>query len=400
MKRFLLMLMTMVLLCAAACAQELKWLTPTIGGNDAVMIVDNGEDWETKLNLRTEPHKGSEIKGRIFTGARVEVYEDDGEWCLVGVRFAHGSVLTGYVMKRYLSPLEDGFPALCPLAVANRPIKVSDDVGRGPVHLKQGDGAYVLAVCGDEYYVMAPDGGQGYGPADAFDPLEEPAQEERIQYGVFTVPSGGVSFEDEYTGETVSLAGGVLLEDCWKLPGEDEWHVTFGAGIQRTPRVQGWIPQEKLTKNSWISFEGDVYDDEDTFLARVGTLGGESILRRVDWKGDVFWAAGSVPSAAVEIDRDICRVECDPQRLLSDKQMKAVFDHVSKGGVLDERTSWESVSPELAARCTLRTALEFEPGSGRILRIHAWLEDTDGSYVTGGDLDVRTREITRWGCNA
>ena len=107
-----------------------------------------------------------------------------------------------------------------------------------------------------------------------------------------------------------------------------------------------------------------------------------------------------MPKEASAVDRDICRVEYDPEKLLSDKQIKAVFDHVSKGGVLDERTSWESVSPELAARCTLRTALEFDPGSGKLVRIHAWLEDTDGSYVTGGDLDPRTGAIARWGCNA
>ena len=400
MKRVLMVLMLMVLLAAPACAQEeLKWLTPTIGSNDAVMIVNNGEDWETKLNLRNAPSREGEIKGRIYTGTRAEIYEDDGEWCTVGLNMSGGSLLTGCVMKRYLSPLEDGFPALCPLAVANRQIKVSDDVGRGPVYLEKDDGAYVLAVCGEEYYVMTPEG-QGYAPKDAFEALKEPTQEKRIRYGVFTVPSGGVSFEDEYTGEKVTLVGGVVLEDCWKFPGEDEWHVTFGAGIQRTPRVQGRIPEEKLSKSGWISFEGDVYAYENTLVTCVGTVAGEPILRRINCRGEVFWSLGTVPKEASAVDRDICRVKCDPEKLLSDKQIKAVFDHVSKGGVLDERTSWESVSPELAARCILRTALEFDPGSGKLVRIHAWLEDTDGSYVTGGDLDPKTGAITRWGCNA
>ena len=48
--------------------EELDWISPTIGSNDAVMIVDNGSDWQTRLNLRAEQRKGSEILGRIIPG--------------------------------------------------------------------------------------------------------------------------------------------------------------------------------------------------------------------------------------------------------------------------------------------------------------------------------------------
>jgi len=403
MKRFCLILMALLLFAAAAVSEELRWLSPTIGGNDAVMIVDNGSDWSVRLNLRTQPRKGSEIKGRIYTGTRVEIYEDDGEWCLVSLRFTHGSVLTGYVMKQYLTPLRNGFSALCPLAVANRQIKVSDDVGRGPVYLEQGDGAYVLAVCGDEYYVMVPGQGQGFAPADAFEALEEPAREERIRYGRLTVPAGGLDHENELTGEKIRLAGGVVFEDCWQIPGEETWHMTFGAGMQRLPRVQGEIPREKLVENAWIPFEGEVYALGRSFIARVGTVDGLPILRRTEQNGDIFWAQGDVPKEAVQIDSQICRIECPPPELISQAVMENVFEYVVKHSVLDERTEGENirqVTKELASRCTLRTALELDPGSGKLLRIHAWLEDTDGSYVTGGDLDPRTGAITRWGCNA
>ncbi len=403
MKRLILFLIVLLLFTVPVCAEELHWLSPTIGGNDAVMIVDNGRDWGVKLNLRAEPRKGSEIKGRIYTGTRVELYEDNGEWCFVGLRIMHGNVLTGYVMKQYLTPVGEEFSALCPLAVANRAVQVSEDVGRGPVDLRTGECAYVLAVCGDEYYVMVPGRGQGYAPADAFEPLKEPDESVRIQYHAFTVPSGGLSFTDEYTGAEVKLSGGVVLHDCWQLPGEDEWHVTFGAGIQRTPRVQGTVPAEKLTQNGWIPFEGEVYALKQSFIARVGTVDGQPILRRTDPNGDVFWALGGVPEGAERIDSEICRIEREPRVLLSQAVMDNIFDYVVRHSVLDERTEGEGtrqVTKELAERCTLHAALELDPGSGELLRIHAWLEDVDGSYVTGGDLDPRSGAITRWGCNA
>ena len=77
-----------------------------------------------------------------------------------------------------------------------------------------------------------------------------------------------------------------------------------------------------------------------------------------------------------------------------------MIDYVRERDPLDERTHGEQVSDELVARCTVRAALELDPSSGRLLRIHAWLEDSDGTYVTGGDLDPKTGAITRWGCNA
>ena len=402
MKRVCFLMMALLLLIGArAMAQEeLKWLTPTIGGNDAVMIVDNGRDWDVKLNLRTEPRKGSEIKGRIYTGTRVEVYEDDGEWCLVGLRFAHGNILAGYVMKQYLRPVGKEFSALCPLVVAKRDVRVSEDVGRGPIDFRAGGSAYVLAVCGDEYYVMVPERGQGYVPMEAFEALEEPEADVRIQYEAFTVPSGGLIFTDEYTGEEVKLNGGVVLEDCWQLPGEGAWHVTLGAGIQRTPRVQGTIPEEKLTRSGWVPFEGDIYDKDGGFLACVGTADGVPILRMTDHGGRIYWAKGDVPEGVKRIDREICRIERPWHELVSQEVKEKIFDYVVKVRVLDERTEGEGVTQELAARCTLHTALELDPGSGKLLRVHAWLEDADGSYVTGGDLDPQTGEITRWGCNA
>ena len=387
--------------CFSACAHaqdELHWLSPTIGGNDAVMVVDNGDDWRTRLNLRSEARKGSEIRGRIYTGTRVELYEDNGEWCTVGLNFEGGSVLTGCVMKQYLSPLDEEISALCPIAVAQGSVEVVDHVG-AVAWLELGDTAYVMAACGERYFLMVPGVGQGYAPADAFEPLEEPREDLRIAYRTFAVPQGGVTFADEYTGEEVRLAGGVRLEDCWKTAKDTEWRVTFGAGIQRSPRVQGRIPQGDLTVDGSIPFEGVVYAYGKSFVACVGMIGEEMILRRTDKNGDIFWAQGEVPKEAVLIQNDRYEIRCEGNELLSQAVIENIFAYVTEHGVLDERTRQGSVTRALAGRCGLLAALELNPGTGELVRMRAWLEDADGSYVTGGDLDLKTGAIIRWGSN-
>ncbi|MBQ7825076.1 MAG: hypothetical protein IJ337_01830, partial [Clostridia bacterium] len=131
-----------------------------------------------------------------------------------------------------------------------------------------------------------------------------------------------------------------------------------------------------------------------------GTVGNQKILRRTEQNRDIFWALGDVPKDAVLIKNGIYEIKCEGRELLSQAVMDNIVAYVSERGVLDERTSGESVSKEVVKRCSLHAALVLDPGTGELLRIRAWLQDVDGSYVTGGDLDPRTGAITRWGCNA
>lgn len=353
MRRIFVWLAALLLAVAAPsrAEDELNWLSPTIGGNDAVMIVDNGSDWHTRLNLRAEPRKGSDIKGRIYTGTRVEVYEDHGEWCLIGLNLVGGDVLTGYVMKQYLTPVGQAFSALCPLATVVTETEITGSVSLEGERLKPGDRAYVLAVCGDQYDLTIPGAGQGYAPASAFLPLSEPEQGQRIVYRSFYVPAGGLTFIDERSWYTITLAGGVRLEDCWQIEGETQWNVTFGAGIQRPPRVEGIIEQDRLSEQVVYPFEGEVYTYERSFIACVGTEDGKPILRRSMPNGDILWAVGDVPKEAVPIDRDLCILRCEAKELLSEATMDNVFAYVRKHHPLDERTSGESVTDEVIDRC-------------------------------------------------
>ena len=401
MKRTGLVLLILLLGMAvtARAEEELRWLSPTIGGNDAVMIVDNGDDWRVRLNLRAEQRKGSEIRGRVYTGTRVELYQDNGEWCTVGLNFNGGTIITGEVMKQYLTPLEDEFSALCPLAVVKEKIEVAAKAYDPDVQLNPGDAAYVLAVCGEEYFVVIPGKGQGYAPASAFEELKEPEEDVRIVYGTFSVPAGGLELENEYTGDVARLEGGVVLEDCWQVSGASEWNVTFGAGIQRTPRVSGKVPSEKLTAAGEVPFEGKAYAWEKSLIAVVGEINGEPILRRTDENGDVFWAKGKVPHDAVQIENDLYEIRCDGAELLSAAVMENIFEYVSERSVLDERGAGGVVTQEVLKRSKLYAAFAIEPATGELLRLRAWLEDEEGMYVTGGDLKPETGEIIRWGCN-
>lgn len=401
MRRIALLLLMMLLGCSAAYgeAEELKWLSPTIGGNDAVMIVDNGDEWDVKLNLRTEQRKGSEIRGRIYTGTRVEIYQDNGEWCTVGLNFEGGSVLTGEVMKKYLAPLTDEFDALCPLAAAQQTVEITGGTGVTVACLQPGDTAYVMAACGERYFVLVPGYGQGYVPKDAFSPLAEPDEDQRIIYKRLTVPSGGVTFVHDRTGEEVRLVGGVRLEDCWRMPGNAEWNVTYGAGIQRTPRVKGRIPAEKLTNDTEVPFEGEVYDWNEGFIAVVGELNGKKILRRTDKNGDIFWALGMPPQEGALIEGDLYEIRAEATRILSRETVNRMREYIVERRAIDERGTGSVVTAELIEECRMYAALVMDPATGELLKIRVWFEDENGSYVTGGDIEPRSGAIIRWGCN-
>lgn len=318
---------------------------------------------------------------------------------MIGLSLGGGNILTGHVMKQYLTPVGQAFSALCPLATVVTETEITGSVSLEGERLKPGNRAYVLAVCGDQYDLMIPGVGQGYAPASAFSPLSEPEQGQRIVYRSFYVPAGGLTFIDERSWYTITLAGGVRLEDCWQIEGETQWNVTFGAGIQRPPRVEGIIEQDKLSEQAVYPFEGEVYAYEGSFIACVGTEDGKPILRRSMPNGDILWAVGDVPKEAVPIDRDLCILRCEAKELLSEATMDNVFAYVRKHHPLDERTSGESVTDEVIDRCRSGASLVLEAGTGEVI-IHAWLEDEDGSYVSGGDLDARSGRITRWGCNA
>lgn len=406
MKRFYMALVMLILIAAGGAAEkELDWTSPTVYHSYRTMVVDNGADWKTKLNLRAGQSKSSERVAQIYTGTRVEVYEDNGVWCRVVLRFGEGEALTGYVMNRYLSAVERNGTALCPAATAKMDTKLTGD--QEETWISAGERVYVLAVCGDQYYVLKRDGRQGYVNATAFEELREPCEEERIIYRTGYVPTGGMRFIDRKSGAEVTLAGGVAIGDCWRMPDEDVWHIAFGAGVEQNPRVEGVIPESQIASEGNARFEGEAYTCGENLVFKVGMVDGMPILRMTRPDGGICWALGNVPEEAKRIEHDIYsdyEMECEPGKMLSHAAIEGILNYVKKHTTLDERTcGWGETMPmtqEMIERCTLHTAYVVDPASGKLAMIRAWLTDVDGSYVTGGNLNPITGAVARWGCDA
>lgn len=148
MKRFYMALVMLLMMAAGCVAEEaLVWSPPTAYYSHRTMVVDNGANWKTKLNLRAEQSKNSERLAQIYTGTRVEVYEDNGVWCRVALRFGEGETLAGYVMNQYLSAVDQNGTALCPLATPKVDAEFSDTLKA--TMIRAGERVYVLAACGD-----------------------------------------------------------------------------------------------------------------------------------------------------------------------------------------------------------------------------------------------------------
>lgn len=107
---------------------------------------------------------------------------------------------------------------------------------------------------------------------------------------------------------------------------------------------------------------------------------------------------GNVPKNAVPLNPDLCIIEYEATELLSQAVIDNILAYIREKHPLDERTSSDTVSDTVIDRCKLRTSLMLEPGSC-VLSIHVWLEDEDGTYVTGGELDPKSGAIVRWGRN-
>jgi len=85
----LLVAAAMVLCAACALAQD--------------VVIDNGSDPASMLNLRAQPDRSAAAIGRLLSGTRVTVLGDAGNgWSHILIGQERGAV-TGYVMTQYLS---------------------------------------------------------------------------------------------------------------------------------------------------------------------------------------------------------------------------------------------------------------------------------------------------------
>jgi len=152
MKKRIFLLALCALLLAAACAQA------------KTMYVVNPGGWDQRLHLRTKPDKSAPSLGRYYTGVRVQVLGQEGEWCRVRIASGlRGARPEGYMMASYLrSPETTNLAAYIPVETAAADCRMLNASGQQCGSLRAGETVFVLAFCGERLHVMNRSGTMGY----------------------------------------------------------------------------------------------------------------------------------------------------------------------------------------------------------------------------------------------
>lgn len=225
-----------------------------------IRYVDNGTQWDARLNLRAQPTKNSQSLGRYYTGVRVQVMEDLGEWSRV--RIATGfadEFVEGYMMNSYLTDV-DGLNA-CQL----------------PYIVYNGQPAYVMGYAGSQLHICYSDGRMEYIPSAGVE-LAKPASDVRLLRERVATASGGAALY-ENNRLVATLYGGVFLDDSLIYPGQSAVY----AGLQdENDEVRGFLYSGWTWTDNGANCEEEyaVYESENGLVEVLGEMAdGRTILR-------------------------------------------------------------------------------------------------------------------------
>ena len=171
-----------LLLCCLACTALADY-----------RYVWNGTQWDARLNLRAEPSKSSVSLGRYYTGVRVQVLEDLGEWSRV--RIAMGTsdeYVEGYMMNGYLS---------------------REYIGTGmlPYGVYNGRRAYVMAYNSNNLHLMYEDGSMGYFYTKNAT-VVKPQEAEQLLIERICTAENGATLRSSTGTVVATLYGGVTMD--------------------------------------------------------------------------------------------------------------------------------------------------------------------------------------------
>ncbi|MBE5800206.1 MAG: SH3 domain-containing protein [Clostridiales bacterium] len=144
------------------CLLALLLLVPSIAMAQLV-VVDNGSDPSSRLNMRMAPERDAAIVGKFVSGTQVEVIADAGSgWSQVRIGSGQNSV-SGYMMTSYLKPsskvdAREKRQVASPygtqsVVLRDRPSNSYDAV----MMLMVGDAVTVIGVNGDFCFVQTSD---------------------------------------------------------------------------------------------------------------------------------------------------------------------------------------------------------------------------------------------------
>lgn len=225
-----------------------------------IRYVWNGAQWDARLNLRTEPNKNSTSIGRYYTGVRVQVLEDLGEWSRVRIAMGESEKpVEGYMMNSYL---------------------VSGLLGAGmlPYGDFNGKRAYVMAYNSNNLHLLYEDGNTGYFTTSKAS-LAKPLDEERLLIERICTAEGGATLRDSAGATVATLYGGVTLEGLI-FAGRTRALAALG---DENGEVSGVITQPDWT---WMDNGANceekyaVYESENGLIEVLGQMvDGRTILR-------------------------------------------------------------------------------------------------------------------------
>lgn len=210
LKRMICALMLAALVFPAVCAFA-----------EARVVWNDSRYWDERLNLRAGPDKGAQSLGRYYTGTRVQVLEDTGDWCRVRIATGtRGARTEGYMMSQYLRSTDGWMGAgLLPYGTLTGNTVLTDAQGTRLEggQLAAGGKVYVMGVDGSRVHAVTEDGLMGYLPLQLIEGgLRCPEDDEKMLLDTVGTPAEGAVLRESPAQDAPAIAtlyGGVRLED-------------------------------------------------------------------------------------------------------------------------------------------------------------------------------------------
>lgn len=174
-----------------------------------IRYVYNGAQSTSRLNLRERPDRSSPTLGLYYTGVRVQVMEDLGDWSRVRIAMGEADeYVEGYMSNAYLIPAD--WLGTCQL----------------PLLDLVGSRAYVMAYSSSRLHVLFEDGTTGFIPGQGFT-LTQPEASQRLLKERVCTPQQGAAIHNAAGQIIANLYGGIFLNDSIIIPATGEAMVSL-----------------------------------------------------------------------------------------------------------------------------------------------------------------------------
>lgn len=398
MKKWFAVMLLLILLLPACALSEMR-------------VVVNPGEWNERLNLREKPDKSAASRGRFYTGTRVLVWEDLGEWCFVSIAMgAGGQTMSGYMMEKYLYDIGGNqIAGVQPYMTLKEDsyFVCADNTDAGVGELKAGSGVYVLGYCGDRVYALSTNGIAGYVRLDVLEgELHEPEAHEKLQKITMATGEAGATLH-RFDGQ-IKLYGGVFLDDLWQM-GQDGPMLAFLEDA--LDGAAGMIDRSELT---WVDNGANcgcmypVYQQDGQLVEVLGEMGdGMLIVRKTDnqngKKKTIEYARPEALESAVPLEGkagDTSFLYTQPMNgeIPDSMAVDCAVNALTENPNYDEATG-EMLTLERVAKLTASVRRYVQPQWHGLTMLFVEFTDADGVRRAFVELDPRDGTLVAIGDN-